>query len=445
MEKKKEKNRWLVLFCICCNTFCFGGVYAWSAFSGELAGYMGWDYSKVTLAYSVMLMVIAAMGLAGGVLLQRFGARRLMIVAGILWGLGWLATGFAKNIFMLYISFGVLAGCASGLGYNPGVVTAVSWFPDRKGFASGMAVGVCGMSSLIVAPLANFLLTRFHVMAAFQMVGGFFLLISVATSWYIDGPRPGWKPEGAGKGSVQTRTEPESAGKGSVPAKTGAEGAGKGGMPAQALGNGSRGNRLSPQAEGMTWREMLKDPRCYLLWATLLCASVAGLMLIGHASKIGQEVAGITAAQAALLVGIMAVANFGGRLVLGSLSDVLGRHQIVIGVMLLCALDMVFLSRVSTFSGFVVAIVMAGICFGGTLATFSALSSDTFGPKYNGINYSILFTGYGIASIVGPNVATAIKTANGSYSGAFLFAAMCSILAAGLCLAAKLWKSSYAR
>lgn len=110
-----------------------------------------------------------------------------------------------------------------------------------------------------------------------------------------------------------------------------------------------------------------------------------------------------------------------GRLALGSLSDVLGRHKVVIGVMLLCALDMVFLSSVSTFPAFVAAIVITGVCFGGTLATFSALSSDTFGAKYNGINYSIIFTGYGIASIVGPNVATAIKSSTGNYSGAFIF------------------------
>ena len=390
MEMKKQKNRWIMLFCICCNTFCFGGVYAWSAFSGELANYMGWDYSKVTVAYSIMLMCVALMGLVGGMLLQRFGARKLMIAAGIMWGLGWFATGMAGSIIMLYASFGILAGCASGFGYNPGVVTAVSWFPDKKGFASGMAVGTCGMASLIVAPLANFLLTRFNVMTAFRLVGGMFLVVSLATSWYIDGPPAGWKPEGYTPAAAQAASE------------------------------------------GKTWREMLKDPRCYLLWATLLCASVAGLMLIGHASRIGQEVAGITAAQAALLVGIMAVANFVGRLALGSLSDVLGRHKVVIGVM-----DMVFLSSVSTFPAFVAAIVITGVCFGGTLATFSALSSDTFGAKYNGINYSIIFTGYGIASIVGPNVATAIKSSTGNYSGAFIFAAVCSILAAALCFGAK--------
>lgn len=391
MERTKQKNRWAMLACICANTFCFGGVYAWSAFSSELATQMGCDYSQVTIAYSIMLTAIAAMGLVGGILLQRFGARKLIRIAGIMWGMGWLLTGFSTSLPMLYLSFGLLAGSASGFGYTPCVVTAVSWFPDKKGFASGMAVGICGMASLIVAPLANALLTRFDALTAFRIVGGLFLVISLATSWYIDSP------------SV-------------------AKGAGSGAAPAQA---------------GKNWREMLRDPRGVLLWATMLFASVAGLTLIGHASKIGQEVAGITAAQAALLVGIMAVANFLGRLVLGSLSDVVGRHQVVIGVMVACALDMLFLSKVHSFMGFVTAIVIAGVCFGGTLATFSALTSDTFGPQYNGLNYSIIFTGYGIAAIVGPNVATAIKGSTGSYSGAFLFAAGCSVLAAVLCILAK--------
>jgi len=395
MEQKKVKNRWLMLFCICCNTFCLGGLYAWSAFSGELANYMGWDYSKVTVAYSVMTMTIAAMGLVGGMLLQKFGPKKLIRLSGIMWGLGWLLTGFSQNLLMLYFVFGLLAGSASGFGYTPGVVTAVSWFPDKKGFASGMAVGICGLASLIVAPLANFLLTQFNVMTAFKIIGGIFLVLSLGTSWYIDSPPAGWKPEGY---------EP----------------------PANAVAT-----------SGKTWREILRDPRCYVLWATLLFASVAGLTLIGHASKIGQEVAGISAAQAAMLVGIMAVGNFGGRLILGSLSDVVGRHRIVMAVMVICALDMVFLARTASFFSFVIAIVIAGACFGGVLATFSAMTSDTFGPKYNGINYSIIFTGYGLASVVGPNMATTIRASSGSYSGAFIFAAACSLLAAVLCFIAK--------
>lgn len=398
---KNGKNRALVLLCICCNTFCLGGVYAWSAFSGELAAFNGWDYSKVTFAYSIMLMTIAVMGLPGGVLLQKFGAKKLIRVAGIMWGLGWLLTGFSKSIVFLYISFGILAGCASGFGYTPGVVTAVSWFPDKKGFASGMAVGVCGMASLIVAPLANALLTKFNVMTAFMIVGGLFLAISAATTWYIDSPPAGYMPEGY------------------TPQKTSAG-----------------------AAEGMTWREVLKDKRCYLLWLVMVFASVSGLMIIGHASKIGQEVAGISSAEAAMLVGIMAVANFIGRLSLGAVSDKIGRHEIVIGCMIVSAADMFFMSKVSGFAGFVVAIVIAGMCFGGVLATFSAISSDTFGSKYNGINYSIIFTGYGIAAIIGPNVATNMHATSGSYSGAFVFAAVCSLIAAVICFMVKRIKTN---
>lgn len=385
MNKKGKKNRAAVLFAICCNTFCLGSVYAWSAFSGELAAYMGWEYSQVTMAYSIMLVAIAAMGLLGGVLLQRFGAKKLIRLAGLMWGLGWFLTGCSTSIPMLYLTFGILAGSASGFGYTPGVVTAVGWYPDKKGFASGMAVGVCGMASLVIAPLANFLLNVFNVMTAFKIMGILFLILMLSTSWYIGTPP----------------AAPASSGQG--------------------------------EARGMTWKEVLKDPRCYILWLVLMGASVSGLMITGHASRIGQEMVGITASQAALLVGIMAAANFIGRLVLGSLSDKVGRHQIVIGSMIVCAIDMVVLSKVQSFIPFVLAIVVVGMCFGGVLATFSAISSDTFGAKYNGINYSIIFTGYGIAAVIGPTAATSIRAASGSYSSAFLFAGVCSVIAAVLC------------
>ena len=111
-----------------------------------------------------------------------------------MWGLGWLLTGFSTNLVMLYIVFGALTGTASSFGYNPCVVTAVRWYPDKKGFASGMTVGVCGIASFFVAPFANMLLTRFDVMTAFKIVGAIFLIMSLATTWYLANPDEDWKP-----------------------------------------------------------------------------------------------------------------------------------------------------------------------------------------------------------------------------------------------------------
>ena len=393
-QVRKVKNRSAILACACVNTFCFGGLYAWSAFSGELASFNGWDYGQVSFASSLQLIVLVVMGIVGGGLLQKLGPRKLITLSGIMWGMGWLLTGFSVSIPMLYLVFGVLTGTASSFGYNPCTVTAVRWYPDKKGFASGMAVGVCGLASLFVAPFANMLLTRFSVMTAFKIVGVIFLLMSLGTTWYLDNPPEDWKPEGFNEPAAQNN-------------------------------------------EGKTWQEMLRDPRCYLLWATLLCASVGGLMLIGHASRIGQEVVGMDRSQAAMLVGIMAVANFFGRLVLGSLSDKIGRYNIIILTMLIGAVDMLFMARTGSFIGFVIAIVIVSLCFSGTLATYSALSSDVFGPKYNGINFSIIFTGYGAAGVVGPMVANYLHGTAGSYNSAFIFAAACSLLAAVLATVTK--------
>ena len=394
MAEKKTKNRTGILICTCVNTFCFGGLYAWSAFSGEMAEFMGWDYSKVSFAYSLQLIVLVLMGIVGGSLLQKLGPRKLITLSGIMWGLGWLLTGFSTNLVMLYIVFGVLTGTASSFGYNPCVVTAVRWYPDKKGFASGMTVGVCGIASFFVAPFANMLLTRFDVMTAFKIVGAIFLIMSLATTWYLANPDEDWKPEGFEAPATENNV-------------------------------------------GRTWKEMLKDPVSYVLWATLLFASVGGLMMIGHASKIGQEVAGMTSAQAAMLVGIMAVANFAGRLVLGMLSDKIGRYNIIIITMLVGAVDMLLMAKTGNYMAFIVAIVIVSLCFSGTLAIYSALTSDVFGPKYNGINFSIIFTGYGVAGVVGPVVANFLHSTAGNYNSAFIFSAVCSFLAAVLGFAAK--------
>ncbi len=382
-----KKNRNLVLAAICINTFCFGGLYAWSAFSGELADHMGWEYSKVSFAYSVQLIVLVVMGVIGGSLLQKLGPRKLITAAGIMWGSGWLLTGFASSTTMLYLSFGLLTGTASSFGYNPCIVTAVRWFPDKKGFASGMAVGICGIASLFVAPFAHFLLKSFNVMTAFKIVGAVFLLFAVGTGWYIDDPPEGWLPR---------------AGEQALPAND----------------------------EGKNWRQMLADPRFYFLWATLLCASVGGLMFIGHAAKIGREVAGMTGSQAAMLVGIMALANFCGRLFFGSLSDRIGRYNVVSITMVIGASAMTVMRFSSNYFTFITATILISACFSGTIATYSALSSDVFGPKYNGINFSIIFTGFGVAGLIGPSVATWLHDLSGGYSGAFVFAAVCSACAA---------------
>ena len=76
MTIKKQKNRSVILSALFVNAFCCGGVYAWSVFSESLAQYRNWDYGQVTLAYSLMSLMLSLFGIAGGKILDRFGPKK---------------------------------------------------------------------------------------------------------------------------------------------------------------------------------------------------------------------------------------------------------------------------------------------------------------------------------------------------------------------------------
>ena len=385
---KKSANRYVVLCALFVNSFCIGGVYAWSVFAMPLASYRNWEYGSVTLAYSLMNLMIAAIGIPGGRLLDKFGPKKLMLLSSALFGFGWMLSGFAATLPMFYFLFGICCGGGSGLRYNPCITTAVRWFPDKKGFASGLVVGAMGLAALPLAPIANALLERFDIQWAFGYLGIAFFVLSFIASLFVAAPPEGWLPEGY-KASL------------SGPADN---------------------------SRDYTWQEIFKEKRFYLLWVLFFGSCVSGLMLIGHASAIGQSVVNMTSSQAALLVGVMAIANFGGRMIMGSLSDYMGRYKILIICLTVSTLDMLLLANSNSFAAFMVAIILVGITFGGVLSVFPTVVSDVFGMKHMGINYGILFTAYGVAAIVGPMAAAVLSSTTGSYVSAFVLAGVFSLI-----------------
>ena len=181
----KVKNRSAILACACVNTFCFGGLYAWSAFSGELANFNGWDYGKVSFAYSLQLIVLVVMGIVGGGLLQKLGPRKLITLSGIMWGMGWLLTGFSTSIPMLYLVFGVLIGFGTGAMAFGLVMSAVTPMLGEKRAAafSGIINGAGGIGGSLLAPFAQFLLDKGGLRLLMTGLSVLSALIAAACVW----------------------------------------------------------------------------------------------------------------------------------------------------------------------------------------------------------------------------------------------------------------------
>ncbi|MBQ9069472.1 MAG: OFA family MFS transporter [Eggerthellaceae bacterium] len=374
-----------------------GSVYIWSIFNIPLAEAHGWDVASITFAYSLYLIFSAVAFFMAGALQQRFDPRAIAVVSGLVYGAGWFLAGAAQSLPVLYFGFGVLGGLGDGLFYNTALSVCQAWYPDRRGFASGVCVGAVGIVPMVFAPLGNLLIELFNVGMAFQICGVLFLLVLIACGPVLKMPPEGWAPEGWSAES---------------------EGA--------------------HEAVDLRMGQVVRTRLFWVIWVFMAFASVAGLMITAHASNIGQEVVGMDASQAALQVSILALANFAGRLGFGVLSDRIGRCNTLAIAMALTAMDLVFgFAIVRDFWTFSLVLAVAGACFGGVLAVMPALTADVFGSKFFSQNYALVYTGYTVASVLGPLLASGALSLTGSYQAAFTAAGAVAVFAMALALVMK--------
>ena len=254
--------------------------------------------------------------------------------------------------------------------------------------ATGCAIGCMGGATVIFAPLGNFFIENFGVSTSFKLVGGILAVCYLIFAWFIKAPETDWKPEG---------------------------------WTPSAVGSNVSGKDVKTLA-------MLKHPMFWLMWVLFALAAASGMMMTGHASGIGQQLANLTAAQASLQVSILAAANFFGRLGFGSLSDKLGRYKTLYIVLVVTALDMLFgFKMVHGFVGFMIAICIIGACYGGVMTIMPTLCGDNFGSKNFGLNYACLYSGYTLASFVGPMLASNVLQKTGNYNQAFIIAGLMTL------------------
>jgi MFS family permease len=299
-------NRWLVPPAALAIHLSIGQAYAFSVFNLPLAQAIGitkpadgdWKLSTLGWVFSVAIVFLGVSAALFGRWLDRVGPRLAMFASACCFSSGFLvgALGISTHQFwLLVLGYGVLGGIGLGLGYISPVSTLIRWFPDRPGMATGLAIMGFGGGAMIASPLSVALMDRFksptsvgvaETFVALAILYFVFMMFGVLT---VRVPPEGWRPRGF------------------VP------------KPA-----GSQTLVTTAQVEvGTAWR----TPQFWLLWVVLCMNVTAGIGVLSQASAMSQEMfpGRITAAAAAGFVGLLSLANMGGRFLWSSLSDVIGR------------------------------------------------------------------------------------------------------------------------
>ena len=193
-------------------------------------------------------------------------------------------------------------------------------------------------------------------------------------------------------------------------------------------------------AVSLNWKAMLSTRAFWPMLLFFITGSTGAMMLFSCVASIAQNAVGLTAAAAAGAVSILALTNTVGRFAAGTVSDRIGRIPALFLSLSLAAVG--FIVLLNTHAGdavlFFAGIGLIGLCYGGYVGIYPGFTVDQFGPKYNSVNYGIMAAGFSSGGILGPML---VKwTANGhDYSACY--AAALTVIAVGFVfgLLCRLW------
>jgi OFA family oxalate/formate antiporter-like MFS transporter len=390
-------NRWFQLVASLIAMIMIANLqYAWTLFVDPMQKGTGWELSDIQLAFALFILCQTWVQPLDGWLVDRLGPRGFITAAGLLCGLGWAGMGYASSLPMLYATY-CLAGVGAAFVYSCSIGSALKWFKERRGLASGiMAAGFGGGTALFI-PVIEDLIEQRGYSDTFLLTGLFQGVVIVIVAQFLRHP----------------------------PAQPAAA------VPASARSAASPGGPAPATAHQFTTPEMLGTPQFYMMYVAFVLMATGGLLVTANAGPMAKSW-GVSIGLAATLGPL---ANGASRIFWGWVSDRLGRENTMIISFVLqaiCLCLVVLIGRTST-AMFAATLVLVYFTWGQIYSLFPSMSGDRFGTRHATSNYAVLYTAKGVASVIGAWLGGAyLYEQTGSWTTGFYGSALLALVAAGL-------------
>jgi MFS transporter, OFA family, oxalate/formate antiporter len=396
-DSRDGTNRWLPVLGGVLMNMALGTFYAISVFTLPLEKEFHWTRSETSWVTTFGAVMIASWFVFGGALQDRKGPRIAAAIGGIVFSLAFFLASHIHSLLMFYLTIGVCLGIGVGFGYVVPMTVGAKWFPDKRGLVVGLMVAGSGLGSGLFGPLASILTEHFGWRTAVQILSVIFLVMTMVATYLLKAPPIGYRPAGWNPTQISD-------------ARTNVD---------------------------VATSQMLRAPTFWALWIAYCLGATSGLMVISQLVPFACS-AGHSAAVAALAITVGAIGNAVGRIFSGWISDHIGRLNALRIALLLSAMTMplLFLRRQDV-ALFYVLLGIVYFCYGTQFSVYPSLSADSFGTRRMGLNYGLLFMGWGAAGILGPFLGGRIFVATGEYRWAFYISAILSLLALAVLFLAK--------
>ena len=378
----------------------FGSAYTFSAFVESLQRDFAASRGSVSLVFSLAGFLYFGLGMVSGPLADRWGSRRLSMAGMLLVAVGLCAASVARTLTEVYVAYGLGIGLGVGCSYVPALGAVQRWFIRHRGLASGIAVSGIGVGTLVMPPLASFLVATAGWRHAYLALGVIAAVVGVGMARLIENdPRDrGLAPDGDAL-HADSPTEP----------------------PA-----------------GFSVREAVRSRRFAGLYAACLICSFGIFVPFVHLIPYALD-HGIPRASAVLLLGGVGVGSTAGRFFLGGLADKLGRERALMVMFAGMALTLLIWAGSKGFWGLAVFALSYGVFYGGFVAILPALTMDYFGGRHVSGIIGVLYTSIAFGTLIGPSAAGFAFDVSRSYTLPILMSVGGNVIAALIMVGVSQW------
>lgn len=387
-------NRWMQLvYGLICMMAISSPQYVWTLFTKPMQAQFGTTLSTLQVTFSILIVLQTFLSPFQGFFVDRFGPRMLISIGSVLTGLSWVLASQAQSVLGIYLTYGLLGGIGTGIIYIGVIGLMVRWFPDRRGFATGMVAAGYGFGAILTTFPVNASLTASgwqHTLLVFGIVFG---IIGLIASQGLRMPPQQWMAQHeATKSSVAD----------------------------------------------VSSTKMLGSPVFWLMFVMMTMMSTSGLMVISQMGSFARDfgvtnalVWGLAALPLALTIDRFT--NGLTRPFFGWISDRIGRENTMLLAFGLEGIAMTL--WLVTRGNPVLFVLLSGVVFFGWGEIFSLFPStltDTFGTKHATMNYGFLYIAQGVGSVLGGPLAALLHEGTGSWIPVFQVCIAMDLLTAAL-------------
>ncbi len=398
ITEQKIMKRWYVVVGAILIQLALGSLYSWGTMTQFISNgaYLP-DPDTITIyIFGIALAAFAITMIFAGRLQQKYGPMKISILGAIFIGIGTFLSALMTDFIGLFITYGILYGIGIGFAYVCPIATAAKWYPDKKGFISGIAVAGFGAGSFIF----NYLIRAFaaiNIPVMYTLLGVIYVALILVGAMTMKIPPEGWTPAGY----IPPPPTEESSG-GTIEFVRG---------------------------------EMIKKKQFWLLWLAYILGCMPGLLVIGTYSSFAKSDNIFLIYPLAIIpevfvfVGsIAALFNGLGRIFWGKVADILTykKAMLIMFTIQAITLFLYFTTNVNFIYYLIVTCVIL-LCFGGNLSLFPTGTADLFGNKHLGENYGVVFTAYGIAGVIQALATNTLVIAFGGYLQLYLVVAFFTV------------------